>query len=119
MTEITKRSIEVTLISGTRLKESIEVPDGLTILEDNQEVPTDHNIFRILSQEKGDERLTWNSRSLMEIRAAKDMFVSLVKKGLKPFKVGINGEATSDVMQEFDPSAEEVIFLPQALVRGG
>jgi hypothetical protein len=47
------------------------------------------------------------------------MFVNLIKKGLKPFRVGVDGKATSEVMDEFDPHAEEVIFLPQALVAGG
>lgn len=119
MTEVAKRKIEFSALAGTTLKESIEVPDEITVLEDDQPVPENHFVFRILSPEKGDERLTWNSRSLMEIQAAKDMFVDLIKKGLKPFKVGVNGKATSEVMDEFDPSAEEVIFLPQALVAGG
>lgn len=120
MTESTEqRTIEFTALAGTSVKESITVPDEITILEDGQEPDKDHFVFRILSPEKGDERLTWNSRSLMEIRAAKEMFVELIKKGLKPFRVGLNGAATSNVMDEFDPSAEEVIFLPQALVAGG
>lgn len=119
MTEMTKRVIEFTVVSGTRLKEVVDVPEELTILEDNQAVPENHFVFRILSQEKGDERLTWNSRSLMEIQAAKKMFVDLIKKGLKPFKVGVSGEATSEIMTEFDPSAEEVIFLPHKMVMGG
>ena len=119
MTEATARQIELTILAGSRVKEKFDVPDELQILEDGQEVPEGHSIFRILSQEKGDERLTWCSQSLQEIQAAKKMFVDLIKKGLKPFRVGIDGKATSEVMDEFDPSAEEVIFLPQALVAGG
>jgi hypothetical protein len=88
-------------------------------MEDGQEKPAGHFMFRILSQEKGDERLTWDSSSLRELQGAKEMFVNLIKKGLKPFRVGVDGKATSEVMDEFDPHAEEVIFLPQALVAGG
>lgn len=119
MTDLATQTILLTTLAGTKLKEEIELPDGIKVLEDNQEIPDDHFIFRILSQEKGDERLIWNSRSLADIQAAKRMFVELIKKGLKPFKVGINGAATSEVMDEFDPTAEEVIFLPQAFVVGG
>lgn len=118
-TEIEERTIEFTVIHGTKLKETIKVPNEMVILEDDQKVRDHHHVFRILSPEKGDERLTWDSRSLMELQAAKRMFIDLVKKGLKPFRVGVNGQATSEVMSEFDPSAEEVIFLPQALVCGG
>ena len=82
------------------------------------ERPADR-MFRILDQAKGDERVVWDSSILDDIREAKRVFLELVKRGLKPFRVGINGQATSEVMSEFDPNAEEVIFLPQALVAGG
>jgi hypothetical protein len=115
----TKRTIELSTLANTTVKETIEVPDGIRIMEDEDVLPPNHFVFRILSQEKGDERLTWDSLSLRELQAAKQMFINLIKKGLKPFRVGINGEATSEAMSEFDPHAEEVIFLPQALVAGG
>jgi len=115
-----EHTIELTIIKGTKLKETIEVPAELHIIDDAGEIPATHNrMFRILSQEKGDERITWDSRSLADIRAAKEMFISFIKKGLKPFKVGLNGKATAEVMREFDPLAEEVIFLPHQLVAGG
>jgi hypothetical protein len=47
------------------------------------------------------------------------MFIDLIKKGLKPFRVGRDGNATAEVMQEFDPTAEEVIFLPMKMVTAG
>lgn len=110
-------TIDISLLSGTKLKETLEVPKELQLADKR---PTEfHRMFRILHPEKGDERLVWDSRVLKEIRAAKDMFVNLIKKGLKPFKVGLDGKATAEVMTEFDASAEEVIFLPSALVTGG
>lgn len=112
------RVIKLRVLQGSSLSEDYEVPDGLHVVED--EVPNNHNrMFRILSQEKGDERVTWDARSLADIRAAKQMFVDFVKKGLKPFRVGLDGKASAEVMQEFDPLAEEVIFLPMARVAGG
>tara|TARA_R110000868_G_scaffold14070_8_gene65636 strand:- start:935 stop:1303 length:369 start_codon:yes stop_codon:yes gene_type:complete len=114
-----KRTINLTTLANSSVREEIEVPDGIHIMTDVDEIPVGHNMFRILSQEKGDERLTWDSTSLRELQAAKQLFVNLIKRGLKPFRVGINGMATSSVMDEFDPYAEEVIFLPQSLVVGG
>jgi len=112
------KTISVPVMKGTTLREDVEIPDGLQILE-HGEVPEHHHCFRILDPEKGDERLTWDNRCLQQIAAAKKAFVDLIKKGLKPFKVGVDGVATSEAMSEFDPSAEEVLFLPMAPVAGG
>ena len=112
-------TIEFSAVRGSRVAETLDVPEDITVLDDGQAVPQGNNLFRILSPQKGDERLTWNSRSLAELQAAKQLFVDLIKKGLKPFRVGVDGKATADAMSEFDPHAEEVIFLPQALVAGG
>lgn len=95
-----------------------DVPDELTICEEDA-APPGCGMLRILTKEDGDKRVVWNRAILQEIVAAKKMFVDLVKKGLVPYRVGTDGAATSEVMDEFDPEAEEVIFLPVALVRGG
>jgi hypothetical protein len=109
----------VTLISHTNIKEEVEVPEGITLMPPGFEVQSHHRVFRILDPAKGDERLVWDSRNFIDIKAAREMFISLIKKGLKPFRVGLNGQASAEVMQEFDPLAEEVIFLPMAAVVGG
>lgn len=114
-----KKSIDVNMLGGTKLIEKVDVPPELAILDDGEHAPDGHHMFRVLSSLKGDERLTWDSTSLAEMQAAKKLFTDLIKKGLKPFRVGVNGQATSEVMDEFDPHAEEVIFLPQSLVAGG
>ena len=74
--------------------------------------------FRVMN-ENGDDRLVWDSGSIREIGAAKKAFVELVKEGMTPYRVGVNGQASSEVMKEFDPRAEEVIFMDTALVVGG
>jgi hypothetical protein len=110
--------LEITIVAGSNLKDKFAVPAELHVLEDER--PANHDrMFRILSQDKGDDRITWDSRSLPDIRAAKKTFLDLVKKGLKPFKVDPSGKATTRAMREFDPLAEEVVFLPQAAVAGG
>ena len=35
------------------------------------------------------------------------------------FRVGVDGQASAEVMDEFDPLAEEVIFMPIAAISGG
>ena len=114
------RTNDVTLLMGTKITGKVEVPDGVQILEGGAEKPAGHHIFRILHPEKGDERLTWDHTNFADIKGAKKLFVDLVEKGLTPYRVGVNGRATSEVMDEFDPSAEEVIFLAEkTLVVGG
>ncbi len=75
--------------------------------------------FRIMSQADGDRRVVWCRMVIAEIRAAKKMFMDLISKGMTPYKVGVDGKATADVMDEFDPTAEEVIFMPMRAIGGG
>lgn len=119
MTKVAERSLDVSVLLNTKLTVKVDIPEALTILEDGQSVPKGFGCFRILHPEKGDERVTWDSTMLNQIQEAKKMFLDLVKKGLTPYRVGVNGSASSQVMQEFDPHAEEVIFMPTALVVGG
>ena len=111
--------IDVSLLVNTNLKVKIDVPEGVQILEPGQEKPSNYHMFRILHPLKGDERLIWDSGNLSDIQGAKKLFVDLIEKGLTPYRVGTNGKATSEEMVEFDPAAEEVIFLAQNLVCGG
>jgi hypothetical protein len=111
-----------TLLSGNKpsnLSATIVVPDELRVLEKGELPPADCGVFRILSSKDGDKRIVWNNKSIREINAAKEMFINLIKEGLTPYKVGVGGKATSEVMKEFDPSASEVIFLAHKVIRGG
>lgn len=104
----------------TFTKRKIRVPELLTILDDEKiDRAPDQMMFRIISAKDGDKRVVWNRFSLPEINAAKQMFLSLLAEGMVPYRVGSNGGASSVVMDEFDPSAEEVIFLPTQAIRGG
>lgn len=96
----------------------IPIPEGLTV-QDEAVAPKGYGMFRIMTKKDGDKRVVWNNRSLPEIQAAKSMFDSLSSQGLTPYKVGSGGKASSAVMDEFDPLAEEVIFLPMRAVAGG
>ena len=113
------RTIDITPLMGSKLRTSIKIPEGVQILESGALAPANHHIFRILNPLSGDDRLTWDSGNMADIKGAKKLFVELIEKGLTPYRVGTNGKATSEVMDEFDPHAEEVIFLAHSLVAGG
>ncbi len=100
-------------------EETIEIPDILQVLTGADQPQPGFGTFRILSIIHGDKRITWNARVMAEIAAAKDLFLKLIKEGLVPYKVGLNGQSTAEVLKEFDAFAEEIIFLPVALVGGG
>ena len=119
MTTAELKTIDISPLMGGKLKATIEVPDGIQILEKDGEKPRGHHMFSILNPLTGDDRLTWDSGNFADIKGAKKLFVDLVEKGLTPYRVGTNGKATSEVMDEFDPTAEEVIFLAQKLIAGG
>lgn len=119
-----EREIEIALVRvGNKpgnAAAKITVPDGLTILDDPAaRPPAGCGVFRVMTPKDGDKRVVWDSRSFAQIQEAKTMFDELVAQGLVPYRVGVNGKATSEVMDEFDPYAEEVIFLPVAMVAGG
>lgn len=79
----------------------------------------DFGCFRIMSQADGDKRVVWCRKVIAEIKAAKKMFLDLISKGMVPYKVGVDGQASAMEMKEFDPTAEEVIFMPIKAISGG
>ena len=109
---------QVIVVENSNIVANVEIPKKLKVTTDVTP-PANHGMFRILTKEDGDKRVVWNKDSFDEIREAKAMFDKLVAEGLCPYKVGTNGQATSAVMTEFDPYAEEILFLPIRQVVGG
>lgn len=118
-------TLELPVFKPSRtLKAVVPVPPTLRELDHGQQVPTNHEgdsfgVLRVLTENDGDKRFAWNPRSLTEINEARDFFDRCVAEGLVPYKVGTGGNASAEVMDEFDPYAGEVIFLPVAVVAGG
>lgn len=124
MPAVADREIDITLLrfGNTAIPNcaKLKIPDNLGLMDDPaQKAPEGFGCFRIMTPKDGDKRVVWDSRDFSQISDAKAMFDELVVKGLIPYCVGINGRASSEVMVEFDPYAEEIIFLPIALVVGG
>jgi len=120
MTAVADRTIDISLLQNSNVAKEFEIPESLTILNNPKDrPPVGCGMFRIMTPKDGDKRVVWNSNSFSEIKDAKDTFDKLVAEGLVPYKVGLDGKQTSEVMDIFDPHAEEILFLPIALVRGG
>lgn len=116
--------VDVSVLAGpdgrpSNVTEPLAIPPELTVLPGSTQPKPGQFAFRILSPVYGDQRIVWDSCSLAEINAAKELFTDLIKKGLTPYKVGRDGKKSSEVMREFDATAEEVIFVPIKLVVGG
>jgi hypothetical protein len=97
----------------------VTIPDELEVVDDVVLLPDDKVCWRIMTKEDGDKRVVWDSHSLPQIIAAKKLFDKLQKEGMVPYRVGTNGERTSEKMTEFDPKAEAVIFMPMKQIVGG
>ena len=112
--------IDIPALVNSPLTQPFTVPEGLTVTTSSK-APPRHGMFRIMNFKDGDKRVVWNRDSLAEIQAAKEMFDQLKdKENLRPYRVGTGGKASAEIMEEFDPMAEEVIFLPgKQLVAGG
>lgn len=103
----------------------VEVPDLLRLVDaddfsERERSDPSSPCFRIMTPKDGDKRVTWVRTIMAEVKAAKKMFMDLLKSGMIAFKVDPNtGKQTSQRMDVFDPTAEEVIFVPVAAISGG
>jgi len=59
----------------------------------------------------GDTKQIWDPDNKAEVEAAETLFDSLTKKGYLAFKVGKDGEKSTQ-MKKFSPSAGKVILVP-------
>lgn len=118
-------SIDVKFIrDGDRASTSIsvEVPDELSVREEvgslSEKARTKrvYGMFKILTVDDNDCYIVWNRLVTTEVKAAKEMFLELTGHGLVPHNVSSNGDKNSDAMNEFDPDAEEIFFLPVTAV---
>jgi len=103
----------------SHVEKPIQIPANLGILKEGEKPPPRHGVFRIMTIRDGDKRVTWDTDDLFQIAEAERMFMELVEQGLVPYRVGVDGRASAEVMDKFDPNAGEVIFLPVAAVAGG
>lgn len=118
------RKIDLTpMVSPTgkplNIRDELVVPENMAVMAGEQEPAEHHGVFRILNPRSGDDRLTWDKRDFQATKEARRTFLELIQKGFKPFRVGPNGRRSNEAMQEFDPTAQQVLFVPMAPVAGG
>jgi hypothetical protein len=61
--------------------------------------------------DKGDERVVWDSNNGKQAKEAKDKFLSLVKSGYSAYSVDAKGKKNHRI-DEFDVEAEEILMIP-------
>ena len=99
---------------------AIIVPELLGLLKDKEPLKPGQRCLRVTPPKMVTSESVWDSGDIAQINEAKALFDQLIQEGLVPYKVGLDGKATVEVMEEFDPDAEEVIFLAvAAVVTGG
>jgi len=67
--------------------------------------------LRFMSEE-GDTKVIWDPENTDEVKAAKDQFKALIKKGFRAFKVKKSGDKGRRI-KSFDPDAGRIIMVPE------
>ena len=93
-TQVAPKEIDLRPILGAAVTERLTLPEGICILDNDQACDPEFGLFRILNPKTGDDRLTWDKRDFRAMQDARKTFIDLVKKGLKPFRVGGDGKRT-------------------------
>lgn len=75
------------------------------------EVPKGKHAFAVMG-EVGDSKHIWDKGNKDEVEAMRDLFKKLTKKGYRAYRAtGKEGEK-GELMTDFDPTAERMIFAP-------
>lgn len=107
----TQEWVEVNPLTGSNCSRRVPIPPSFPKVGDAHGLAK-RSLWRILTAKDGDKRVVWDASDLAQIQDARRMFEELKAAGMVAYKVGDNGLASTEVMEEFDPLAEEVLFLP-------
>lgn len=108
-----RTTIRVTpaVVGGNGLSEEVKVPN-LRRLRLGEARPKGHRLMSVPTEDAGDERFSWDANDFSQISEAKRFFNEMVAKGMVAFYVDPKGHRSGELMVEFDPHAEEMIFAP-------
>jgi hypothetical protein len=81
---------------------------------ENGNVPT--GMMRKMNR-KGDGSVFWNKNDPKDVALAERFFKAAKKEGMAAYRVEGEDGKRGEVIREFDPEAERIIFVPQ--LRGG
>lgn len=68
--------------------------------------------LRILDPKAGDLKVIWDAENPDEVKAAREQFDSLRKKGYMAWDVGARGRKGDNEIKTFDPNLEKMIITP-------
>lgn len=81
------------------------------MLDTNTELAPEQGMMCVMNQE-GDTKIIWDRRKTEEVENARRTFKHFIDKKYAAYSVrGKDGEK-GDVIREFDPEAERIIFAP-------
>ncbi len=75
---------------------------------------TGKSVMRCMDPSLGDMKVVWSSDNEDETALARDQFRKAIDKGLTAYGVTRRGKK-AEVMREFDPDAEAIIFAPRVV----
>lgn len=110
------RGISVSVFEYSKAATKIEVPESMQVLEG--EAGKSQGVFRLLTPEHGDLRLSWDSDAPQAVKDAEVTFNRLKSTGLTPYRMGGDKKPVNR-LDAFDNKELDVVFLPMALVAGG
>ena len=97
--------------SHPELAVEILVP-ALNRMRSVDQKPKGHRLMRVVTEDAGDERFSWDSSDFAQIEEAKRFFNEMLAKGMVAHRVDPKGKSNGHIMDVFDPRAEEMLFLP-------
>ncbi len=110
------QQVKVRAFEYSRAAQTIEVPTSMGVTTD--EPAAGLGVFRILTPEHGDLRLTWEADAPQAVKDAELTFNRLRDTGLTPYRMG-GGKKPSNRLDQFDRTERDVVFLPTQLAAGG
>jgi hypothetical protein len=103
-----KDQIPPTLGDG---EEDVPADSTLRALKDGEPVPEGHGYFSVMG-EVGDTKYIWDKKKPFEVKVARMVFRKHIREKYRAYHV--KDDATpGEPMDEFDPKAEMVVFVPQ------
>ncbi len=75
------------------------------------DLPEGHGEFAIMGVE-GDTKIMWDKSKPAEVKNAEESFKRLRKDGYLAYKVVGDKGDKGDMLTEFDPNAERIVFSP-------
>jgi len=99
----------MSLLDNDVIKTITNLPYGMELPENFN--PATMSQMVVIDRRAGDLKIIWDRTKPDEVESAKSTFDKLKKKGYAAFQVKDNEGNKGDVVREFDPTIERLIFI--------